>query len=116
MSYVTNVMLNTPTLDRQIAKRFAEETWQDSQGSRLRSLTDIGPPSDMWGGTKHVEADLWGGAFNYLNLDDLLTEIAAVDWQFPDEVQVFVLDEGDDRWTVRVLGPDRRWVVLTEPT
>jgi hypothetical protein len=36
----------------------------------------------FWGGEKNPECDLLAGAFNYLNLDEMLTYLAALPWEY----------------------------------
>ncbi|WP_157407305.1 hypothetical protein [Actinomadura atramentaria] len=102
---MTNVMLSISILeDRELvdvlnarAKELHEAKLLYQYG--LHSLTE-GVLGGLWGGTKVPACTLFGGAFNYLKLEEYLKLIAQIEWIFPRSVQVFYMDEGDDGWHV----------------
>jgi hypothetical protein len=53
------------------------------------------------GGRKAFQAVVLLGAFNYLDIDDLVNAIAAQRWEAPEDVQLFIKREHDDTFTLR---------------
>lgn len=48
------------------------------------------------GGRKAMQAVVFMGAFNMLDLERLMGQIAGAPWVSPEDVRVFVHEEGDD--------------------
>ncbi|WP_232520984.1 squamosa promoter-binding protein 15 [Micromonospora phaseoli] len=57
----------------------------------LETLTD--PEANHWGGWKNPECEVWAGALNHADLDALLAQLRAVPWRYPQQVQVFLMDQ-----------------------
>jgi hypothetical protein len=53
------------------------------------------------GGEKNMECTVYLAAFNYMPLDRLVAAIRAAKWRDPDDVQLFVKDEDEQRFTER---------------
>jgi hypothetical protein len=71
---------------------------------RCRGLVSVEDPSlpDAWyGGNKYLEACLFIGAFDnrcLQGLDGFLAHLRSIRWECPESVQVFVLEQDDDRF------------------
>lgn len=46
------------------------------------------------------EADMWAGAFNYLDLDDLIKKLAAIPWTEPEYVQLLTQGQAEMAFTL----------------
>jgi hypothetical protein len=54
--------------------------------------------SEHAGGTKAMEAEVWLGAFNYLDLEDFLERVRLTDFEYPDDVRILVQEQDDDHF------------------
>lgn len=94
MSVVTNVLVHGNIPDREADLRMREEM-------HLTSLTPV--PADgyevEWGGDKMPEVDIWAGAFNYLNADAFLSQLAEHPWLLG-RCEVFMLTEDESEFRV----------------
>lgn len=70
--------------------------WLTEQGKGV--LTDL---ADHAGGNKHMQINVWGGAFNYLDLDGFLQHVASRRWEEPEHVTLLWNDEHDEGVTVK---------------
>lgn len=55
------------------------------------------------GGRKALQAEVWMGAFNYLEIPEFVATVAAQHWQDRDAVQVFIKDEHEDVFSQRII-------------
>ena len=100
MSVVTNLVLCLGVSDGESAGRKIEEVnryFADSCKG-LVSVDDPALPRGWYGGSKFLEADLYIGAFNHLDLQAFIGHIRSIRWKQPDCVQVFVKEQDDDRF------------------
>ncbi len=56
-----------------------------------------------YGGTKVMEANLWAGAFNNLDLSALREHLRTLPWEEPRYVQLFIKEQEDDTWRLESL-------------
>lgn len=84
MSHVTNIILKTAyDEDRDlIAEKFP-----------MLSLT-----SEQAGGDKHMECDVFMGAKNYLDLDELVGTFRKAPWDDPENVQLLIQRQNENRF------------------
>lgn len=66
-------------------------------------------------GTKFPQVKLYDGAYNYLNLEGALAQLAALPWERPNEVQLFINQEEDCGFGVWRLRNGRFVEVLPPP-
>jgi hypothetical protein len=59
------------------------------------------------GGSKAVEADVWLGAFNYLNLKEFASAVERVKWESPGSVAIFIKEQEDERFELFVTSTPR---------
>jgi len=81
MSVVTNVILSTPYFTYEYEEE-AEKTINSFFGENkgFISCKDKSLPDGWYGGTKYLECNLWLGAFNHLDTDDLVEHLRSIDW------------------------------------
>ena len=51
-----------------------------------------------YGGGKFLEARIYIGAFNYLELSEFVEHVKSLDWDEPECVQIMVKEQDDDRF------------------
>lgn len=94
MSLVTNIILTSfhegPVL-AEVNRYFQEAHDTHTRGP---GLVDV---SNLAGGTKYMEMDVWLGAFNYLRLEPFCEHLRGVKWAYPESVVMFVREQHDDR-------------------
>lgn len=86
MSYVTTVVIFAEYVGDDLGKRLAEG-YEQRDGRRvnfadLTAYDDRGEhsPAYMWAGSKFAEADVFGGAFNHLSVDEMLEWLRGLPW------------------------------------
>lgn len=99
MSWVTNVLLNTGYKDSNtdcgtIVQ--ASAYFEDRNIRGLVSLNDPSLPRGWYGGSKFLEAGLYVGAFNHLDLDDFIEHLRSLEWKEPSQVQLIVKKQEED--------------------
>ena len=96
MSVVTNVLLKTSVGD---LTRIAALNAAFRAGQQFLSCDDELLPRGWYAGNKMLECVICPGAFNYLNLPELVAAIREVKWDDPGSVQLFVQEQEQDRLT-----------------
>lgn len=112
MSWVTNIILSTPPYfgkeKEEIEKKINSFFEKGDKG--FVNCDDKKLPTGWYGGTKMLEAELWIGAFNYINLEDLVEHLENIDWggdYEKEEVQLIIKDQDDKRFRILNLFPIR---------
>ncbi len=106
MSVVTNIILVTPITfeeDMPKLKRKINSFFNGEHGYRTPgfvAVEDKKLPKGWYGGTKMLETELWIGAFNHINLDDLVEHLRKIKWEYPEEVQLIVKEQEEDRFEI----------------
>jgi hypothetical protein len=104
MSRVTTVILSIGTLDWHEGSRLPEiNAFFENPQAGFVSLEDPNLPHGWYGGTKYLEAELYIGSFNYLDLDALLTHLSRMRWEEPDCIQLIVKEQEDDVFRILAL-------------
>jgi hypothetical protein len=103
MSLVTNVILRTPLLNENEKKHFSKKInsfFGSSKG--FVNCDDEKLPIGWYGGTKMLEAELWIGSFNYLDLEGLVKHLKTIDWDigYEDWVQIIYQEQQDDKFSI----------------
>jgi hypothetical protein len=94
MSVVTNVVLKISVGDKQ---RIADLNALFSSGQKFVSCDDESLPRGWYAGSKMLECEVFPGAFNHLNIAELVSAIQDVEWDDPYSVQLFVQEQEEDR-------------------
>jgi len=61
---------------------------------------DLEKGTTWYGGTKFMEARIYLGAFNYLDIQDFRNYLKTIAWQYPDLVQLIVQEQDDDKFKI----------------
>jgi len=100
MSWVTTVLVSCDIQDRDAVDALNDWLARDAPrrsgvaGRGVGFLGDlVGDEAPGWGGSKHPEARLWGGALNHADLDALVARFAALPWRVPAAAQLFLQDQ-----------------------
>lgn len=99
MSNVTNVIFVTSVdedraiLALRVISSFVDMGWQ--------SLQDY-----VTGGSKNLECEMFVGAFNYFDEQKFIDELKMVKWRYPEELQVMVRRQDDDRFITIFVGEE----------
>jgi hypothetical protein len=111
MSRVTNVILTCPLAHDRAA--FMEEL--NRFDFRLESGFVDREEEDWVGGSKSLECMVFVGAFNWLDLPDLLAHLVMLPWQkydiCPEDVQLFHQQQESARFTCLRLSEHGQWEV-----
>src|SRR5258708_35417732 len=94
MSVVTNVIFKTSVGDKL---RIAKLNALFNSGQKFVSCDDESLPRGWYAGGKMIECEILPGAFNHLNLAELVSAIQKVEWDDPLSVQLFVQEQEEDR-------------------
>jgi hypothetical protein len=104
MSHITDVILLVSVLDEDVAHRVNEFF--------LTSGSQSGTPGQMIrvdeyasAGHKAMQATVYAGAFNYLDIVGFLRHVASLPWEDRSTVQVLLQDEHDDQFHLLGLDP-----------
>jgi len=94
MSVVTNVVLKISVGDKH---RISELNALFASGQKFVSCDDESLPRGWYAGSKMLECEVFPGAFNHLNVSELVSAIQKVGWDDPHSVQLFVQEQEEDR-------------------
>lgn len=100
MSRVTNLILCLGVPDADGAWGKIEEVNRYFEGSSkgLVSVDDPSLPRGWYGGTKYLEAELYVGAYNALDLNAFIGHLRSIEWESPECVQLLVQEQEDRRF------------------
>lgn len=101
MSHVTDIILVTAIEDG--AEAIAGHPSADKVSDYLKQnhnghvLLEVSPVA---GGDKAMQCDVFMSAINGLDIPAFVKWFAAIEWEFPEYVQLLLKDENDDRFAV----------------
>lgn len=96
MSNVTNLLLSVGVEDSGNEKRAEVNTFFDQLDTHsLVGMNDPALPRGWYGGSKMLEADLFIGAFNFLDLKAFHKHLRSIEWKEPEAVQLIVMEQED---------------------
>ena len=90
MSRVTNVIITTESCDDcnlQLLNEAVKRMPGYTAGTEFQDLDALS------GGDKHLECNIYVGAFNHLSVRSFCEAVASVLWNHPETVQVFIKEE-----------------------
>ena|ERR1041385_4166726 len=103
MSVVTTLILTVDSNDLPNVERLNDAVHrQMSTKHHYYRLTSLSDHSDIWGGSKVPQAEVFGGAFNHLDLDQYLSCFQQVAWDSPECMRLMVKSEWDHSFDVYV--------------
>jgi hypothetical protein len=89
MSQVASVILTSFLWDKDKLDMLNALPWYEG-GRGLISCTDKRFQPPWYGGDKHLEMNVWLGAFHDMDLDALVAAIQQITWEDPECVRLFV--------------------------
>jgi hypothetical protein len=100
MSYVTNTILAFSIIE-DVRSRFEEVNtfFTDRSGFMWTWHSD----EEWTGGSKHLEHPTFVAAFNHLDFDGLIVHLRSVKWEEPENVQLIICGQDDDRYEIHTL-------------
>src|SRR4030095_10168300 len=107
MSKVTNIIIAT-SISEDIAylKTKFEQLKVNGQPYNLVSVDNESLPKAWYGGSKFLEANLFLGAYNQLDLDALIVFMKEqIKWDVPESVQLIIKEQDDIKFRIIDLFP-----------
>jgi transposase len=104
MSVVTNLILFISSLENEEAR--ISEVNKFTYNGRQMNLVSVDYNKDMstgyswYGGTKFLEATIYIGAFNQLDIEKFRDYLRTLDWEASDLVQLIVKDDNDMKFKI----------------
>jgi hypothetical protein len=107
MSYVTNLILTFDVMEEEKEREAEIQEFfihKDARGAGFVSCDDEKLPHGWYGGTKALETNVYIGAFNFINLDDLISHLRHdVKWEYPENVRLMICDQNEEAF--RMINP-----------
>ena len=102
MSVVTNLIL-TFSISEDEDRCISDVNNYEYQGLKMNLVSvdfdkDIDNGKSWYGGTKFMEAPIFLGAFNRLDIEDFKRYLRKVNWEFPELVQLIVKEQDDEKF------------------
>jgi hypothetical protein len=96
MSHVTNIVLCLGNDDRRKIDLINQFFEPPTKG--FVSCDDPALPKGWYGGSKYLEAAIYIGVFNHLNIHTLIQHFLSIAWSEPNNVQLAIKDQWDERF------------------
>lgn len=103
MSVVTNLILCHAFGDQEQMAEVNRYFEPDTKG--LVGLHDSVLPDGWYGGSKYLEALLYVGAYNHLDLRAFVKHLQSLRWRAPEQVQLIVKEQDDIAFRVVAVFP-----------
>ena len=106
MSSVTNIILACSVLEKDdILNQEFKKLVYNGTPFNIVSVNSDQLKKAWYGGTKYLECNLYIGAYNYMDLEKLITDLKKIKWEDPDFVQLIVKLQDDDKFKIIDLFP-----------
>ena len=105
MSVVTNLLIAYGNEDDEKVLQQLSQYLHHEQPFRIVSVEDATLPKGWYGGSKHLETGLLIGAYNSLQLAELLAFMKTMEWAEPEDVQLIVKEQWDIKFRIIDLFP-----------
>jgi len=106
MSVVTNAILTYSILEQEDETNRIGEVNKFFGESRGFVHCDTPTLERGWyGGTKMLETNVAIGSFNHLRLNDFVEHLESIKWEEPQNVQLIVQEQDDERFRIITLAP-----------
>ncbi|MEA9414460.1 hypothetical protein [Flavobacterium sp. PL02] len=98
MSKVTNViiLLSCSEDESRIINELSLFEYKKDSFFIIKSIEDKILPNYWYGGTKGFEASVLIGAYNYLNIRDLISYMRNIKWEYIEDVQLLYKEQEDE--------------------
>ncbi len=101
MSKVANVIIKFAVRDFYGLEAVNSFFDQDENGFVSVGSEEL--PRGWYGGDKMLEVNIGIGAFNYFDVDGFKRHLEKIEWQRPEQVQLFIQDQHEDLFSVWTL-------------
>lgn len=101
MSTVTDVIITLSLIEEDSGCKPSPAMLNINSYLCAKSMGCFNRIDDCAGGRKTFQAQIWAGAFNHLNIEELLNTVASQSWEDRESVQIFVKEEGQDTFALR---------------
>lgn len=100
MSKVTNLILITSTMDdSEFTISSLEKFIIHGRPFNIKSIEDLTLPSGWYGGDKHMECNIFIGAYSSFPSNEFIDFISnKVDWYLRENVQVLIKEDADTKF------------------
>ena len=99
MSHVTDVIITCSVMDED--KTWSLNAMLETRDDLAESGAWLNRVDDKAAGSKAMQAAVLIGAFGYLDIDKFVEAVRAHPWYCPEDVQIFMKDEHEDKFTER---------------
>lgn len=98
MSQVTNIIIlfSCSEDESKIVGRLNEFEYKKDSFFYIKSINDKELPKHWYGGSKGLEASVLIGAYNYLNILDLINYMKNIEWEYIEDVQLLYKEQEDE--------------------
>ena len=107
MSDVTNLLIAFSSGEDE--EKIQQQLRQHTNNGRPFNVVSVDAPTlpaGWYAGSKFLETGLFIGAYNHLNLDELLTFLKTMAWHEPEDVQLIVKQQWDSKFRLIDLFPE----------
>lgn len=99
MSVVTNLFITcSASEDEDKLKPALSLYLHQGKPFRIGLLNDL--PRYVYGGTKNIEATIFFGVYNHLDLQSLVNHLRTIQWENPEDVQVILKEQHDFKFRI----------------
>lgn len=97
MSQVTNIIIlfSCSEDESRIVNELSQFEYKKDSFFYIKSINDKTLPKHWYGGSKGFEASVLIGAFNYLNIFDLIKYMKNIKWEYIEDVQLLYKEQED---------------------
>lgn len=106
MSEVTNLLIAYGSDDDEKIVQQLSQYLHRGQPFRIVSVQDAALPKGWYGGSKNLETGLLIGAYNHLQLAELIAFMKTMDWEYPEDVQLLIKEQWDSKFRLVDLFPE----------
>jgi hypothetical protein len=98
MSQVTNIIIlfSCSEDESTVVNELSQFEYKKDSFFYIKSISDKTLPKHWYGGSKGFEASVLIGAYNYLNILDLINYMRNIEWEYIEDVQLLYKEQEDD--------------------
>lgn len=98
MSQVTNIiiLLSSSENETEVIHNLSKFEYKRDNFFFIKSIKDKTLPKDWYGGSKRFEASALIGAYNFLNIVDLIQYMKNMKWEYIEDVQILYKEQEED--------------------
>lgn len=104
MSVVTNIILTFGGDDKEYIETQISNYIHNGRNFALTSIKDNSLPKHWYAGSKNMEAEVFIGAYNHLDLLSFVKHLISIEWENPEWIRLFIKEEEDFAFKTIKLG------------